>query len=197
MTVAFSSGLNFNAPSAGETATYSVLAARDAKISAHDHTGAGLGTQIAAGAIAANAVGGPAIRLANNVALRARNAAGSADVDALKVNASNLVVFPSNIGMGQTIQPLTAAAGTYALTSSWLTLSNAGAAAATISVPTAAQAGMIAFVTNIGAGTWTITFSGRASASDIATVPTNCSLILFANGTTSWVPFASGGASIA
>jgi len=196
MTISYTSGLNFTAPSKGDTDWDVTEAAKDAKISLHDHTGGGLGTQIGASALAANAVGSAALRLANNDSLRARNAAGSADINVVKVNTSDLVVFPSNFGLGQTAQALTAA-GAFTVSSSYITCSNAGATAATVNVPTAAQSGMIVILNNIGAGTWTFTFTGRAAASDVATVPTNCSLILFPLGTTCWVPFGSGGVTIA
>ena len=65
-------------------------------ITDHDHT-TGKGNPITAGAISANAVGGPAIRLANNVYLRGRNQAGSGDIDLIKVNTSDKLAFGANI----------------------------------------------------------------------------------------------------
>lgn len=64
-------------------------------ISAHDHTGSPNGLPIGTNALSANAVNDTKIRLRNDQYLRGRNAAGSGDVDIIKVNASDEIEFPS------------------------------------------------------------------------------------------------------
>lgn len=63
------------------------------KISEHDHTGSGRGSQLGTGALVDSAVDDRKVRLRNAQALRARNAAGSADIDTFKVNASDEFVM--------------------------------------------------------------------------------------------------------
>lgn len=63
------------------------------KISEHDHTGAGKGIQIAAGALAAGSVNESAFRLSNNAYLQGRNAADSGNIDAIKISASDKILF--------------------------------------------------------------------------------------------------------
>lgn len=93
-----SGGLTLQVPTAGtQNWASGALTLAWQKIADHDHTGGGLGTQISAGAIAANAVIGASIRYENNVAARWRNAANTADINGIKVNASNLVEFGANI----------------------------------------------------------------------------------------------------
>lgn len=90
MSETLSSGLTITIPTLGETnwdQTIKLLCFQ--KISEHDHTGGGKGVQISTSAIADDAVTGAKIRLPNNTYLRARNAANSADIDLIKVNASN------------------------------------------------------------------------------------------------------------
>jgi hypothetical protein len=90
MSEILSSGLTLTIPSAGDTnwaTTIKTLCFQ--KISEHDHTGGGKGALITSSAIAADALNDTKIRLRNNQFLRARNAADSADINILKVNASN------------------------------------------------------------------------------------------------------------
>lgn len=61
------------------------------KIATHIHTGAGDGSQLGTGSLLANAVTGAKFRLDNLEFLRARNAADSADIPILKVDASDKV----------------------------------------------------------------------------------------------------------
>jgi hypothetical protein len=66
-------------------------------IAEHDHSGSGNGRPIAAISIDANAVTGAKIRLANNEELRARNNAGSADINILKVTTADKVSIETDI----------------------------------------------------------------------------------------------------
>jgi hypothetical protein len=68
------------------------------KIVEHDHSGvSGKGIQLATAAIAADAITGLKILLANDQYLRARNAADNADVNIVKVSSGNEVVFGTTI----------------------------------------------------------------------------------------------------
>lgn len=90
MSEILSSGLTLTIPSSGDTNWATLIKTLCfQKISEHDHTGGGKGALITANAIAADALNDTKIRLRNNQWLRARNAADSADVNILKVNASN------------------------------------------------------------------------------------------------------------
>ena len=60
-------------------------------ITQHDHTGSGKGRLIATAAISANAINGTKILLANDEYLRGRNNADSANVNIIKVNASDKI----------------------------------------------------------------------------------------------------------
>lgn len=90
-------GLNFQYPTDGTQNWGITMRTTWNDISAHDHTGSGNGVQISTAALASNAVTGPKFRLANNEYLRARNAAGSADVNILRVNTSNELEFALNV----------------------------------------------------------------------------------------------------
>lgn len=69
------------------------------KIAEHDHSGtSGNGTQLSTAAFAANSVTGAKIRLDNDEYLRARNAANSADLELLKANSSDEIVFNTTVG---------------------------------------------------------------------------------------------------
>jgi hypothetical protein len=196
MPTSYTSGLNFTAPSQGDTNWASTQDTANAAISAHDHTGGGKGLQIATAAIATNAVTDTKIRLANNAALRARNAAGSADVDLIKVNTSDAAVLPAVTSFGVAAQS-PASGATISITSNFLNLSSAIGATLTINVPTAAQAGQPVFVFVSGAGTWDVTITGRPVGSDVATMGQYGSMILFPIGTTTWAAIPGGGCTLA
>lgn len=63
------------------------------KIAEHDHTGSGKGKQIGTGAIVNDSVTGTKVRLDNQEYLRGRNFADSANLNIVKVNASDLMEF--------------------------------------------------------------------------------------------------------
>jgi len=67
------------------------------KIAEHNHTGSGTGSQLGTGSIQADAITGLKIRLANDQYLRARDNANSTDVNIVKVNTSDQVVFGADI----------------------------------------------------------------------------------------------------
>lgn len=94
MSITLSSGLTLTIPSKGDTNwETSIRTNCFQKISEHDHTGGGKGIQIGTNAFADDTINDAKIRLRNNQYLRARNAANSADVNIVKINASNLIEF--------------------------------------------------------------------------------------------------------
>jgi hypothetical protein len=116
MSETLSSGLTLTIPTIGEqnwsttikTSCFSV-------ISAHDHTGSGNGVQISTNAIATDAVTSAKIRLTNNSSLRARNAANNADVNILKLNASDQIEFGTNDLSWGTWSPTVSGNGTISI----------------------------------------------------------------------------------
>lgn len=92
--ITYSSGLTIKSPTRG-TRNYESTMRTDTyqKISEHDHTGGGRGVQLGAGAIPNDLLSDLKIRLRNDQYLRARNALDSADINILKVNASNIIEF--------------------------------------------------------------------------------------------------------
>ena len=91
MSQTYALGLTFIAPSEGDTSWASVEDAKHIRISQHDHTGGGMGTQIGTSALAADSVNATKIRLGNNTALRARNALDNADINLLKLDTTNVL----------------------------------------------------------------------------------------------------------
>ena len=67
------------------------------KIAEHNHTGSGTGSQLGTGSIQADAITGLKIRLANDQYLRARDNANSTDINIVKVNTSDKIVFGADI----------------------------------------------------------------------------------------------------
>lgn len=97
MSEVISSGLTLTIPTLGDTNWDELI--RDScflKISEHDHTGGGKGLQLATAAIQDSAITGAKIRLANNEALKGRNAANSADIQLIKVDTSDYVTVGPN-----------------------------------------------------------------------------------------------------
>jgi hypothetical protein len=102
MAKTLSSGLTLTIPSSGETNWASLVEAAFQAISAHNHTGSGLGSQITTAAIIADAVDDTKIRLRNNYALRARNAANNNNIELLKISSTDHTQVLS--GTGKDIQ---------------------------------------------------------------------------------------------
>lgn len=90
MSRSYTGGTNFSWPSKGDTNWDSTADTALTTVSGHDHSGAPNGTQISTSGLASNSVTGAKILLANNEAIRARQAS-STIVDLLKLNASDLL----------------------------------------------------------------------------------------------------------
>ncbi len=284
----YTGGLNFTWPTLGESGWASTADTALTAISAHDHTGAGDGAQLSSDSIAANAITGAKILLANNEALRARNASATI-TDVLKYNASNelellqstnhtngyfalsstdtatasgaaslttdvtilngtslamtlgagvagqlkafvninstlATITPGTTvgantaslvqngyvmfqfvsgewrisgGQGYTVtddlQAITVA-GTVTALARTVTISNAGAIAVTLNPSNTLQR---CTVINIGAGTATVTLTGRPAASDVATMLTSSSLELVAIGSVWQAAIPGAGCTLA
>lgn len=74
------------------------------KIADHDHTGSGNGNKITLAAMEADAVDGTILRLDNDQYIRARNAAGTADANLIKLNTNDKIEVATAILLG-TIEP--------------------------------------------------------------------------------------------
>lgn len=96
MSEAISLGVNFNIPTRGEKNWESVLKAAMQQISKHDHSGGGLGKQLSGTAFAANAWDDQKIRLRSNQYLRSLNNAGSGDLNIVKTDASDKIIFDAS-----------------------------------------------------------------------------------------------------
>ncbi len=90
MPKSYTGGVNGSWPIKGETNTDVTQDAMITTISGHDHSGAPNGTQISTNGIAANAIDGTKILLANDQALRGRQFS-STIVNLLKLNTSDLL----------------------------------------------------------------------------------------------------------
>lgn len=192
MSSTINGGLQLTIPSLDDTNWTSVVDAIWTAISAHDHDSANnKGAAIGAAALAANGATDASIRLRNNQPLRGRNAADSADVNVLKVNTSNYVdmLQPNCLA---NIQAITATSGTYTVTGNIVTFSNGSATTATFN---AGVAGQQVVVHNIGAGTVTLTMTGRPGASDVATIVQGGSMIAVMINSL-WQPFAGVGCTL-
>lgn len=93
MSEAISLGVNFTIPTRGEKNWESVQKAAMQQISKHDHSGGGLGKQLTGTAFASNAFDDQKIRLRSNQYLRSLNNAGSGDLNIVKTDASDKIIF--------------------------------------------------------------------------------------------------------
>lgn len=89
MSTNYTGGLNFTWPTKGDLNWDGNVDTSLTRISGHDHSGGGNGTQLTTSAIANDSVTGVKIRLANAEYLRGRNTANSADVNLVRVTASS------------------------------------------------------------------------------------------------------------
>jgi len=98
ITLGTSAQLQIKVPTQGTTDWASTMQTDTfLKLAQHDHSGSGNGTQLSTGSIAADAITGAKIRLANDEYLRARNNADSANLNLLKANTSDKIVFNTDI----------------------------------------------------------------------------------------------------
>lgn len=102
ITIGSSSQLQIKAPTKGTTNWSSTMLTDTwTKIAEHNHDGAGNGVQLAAGALADNAITGAKIRLDNNESLDARNQANSGDVSLLKLDTNDELILQQTVGSAE------------------------------------------------------------------------------------------------
>lgn len=90
ITLGAASELQIKVPTIGSTGWADTLRTDTfLKIAEHNHTGSGNGSQLGTGSILADAITGAKIRLDNNEYIRARNAADSANINLIKVDAND------------------------------------------------------------------------------------------------------------
>jgi len=99
ITLGLESQLQIKVPTRGTTGWDEVMRTDTfLKIATHDHSGSnGKGVQLGTGALAADSVTGAKIRLDNDEYLRGRNAGNSADINIIKVNASDELVVGATV----------------------------------------------------------------------------------------------------
>lgn len=90
-----SSGITITLPALGASNWDTITTTAFTAISAHDHSGGGKGLQLSGAAFAADSFDDLKIKLRNNGPLRARNGAGTLDVNLLKLDATDNVELNS------------------------------------------------------------------------------------------------------
>ncbi len=99
--ITLSSGLTIKVPTRGTTNWDETLRTDTfQKISEHDHTGGGRGSQLGSGSIVDDGITDVKIRLRNNQYLRARDASNSTDINLIKVDSNDLVRISDFKGLG-------------------------------------------------------------------------------------------------
>ncbi len=180
MAISYALGLNFDAPSKGDTDWDATMATKDTKLSLHDHTGGGLGNQIVEDALATDSVTGAKILLANNQSLRARNAADSADVNLFRLSTGNLIDFQTAVLLGGAGSTETVGApGALSATKIYSSVTAAGAYTLVAGVK-----GQLKFVDNSSAGDATLT---PASGTIVTIGPGGCAMLYASTSGGTWV----------
>lgn len=190
MSETYALGLSFIAPSEGDTSWASVEDAKNIRISQHDHTGGGMGAQITSAALAANAVGGAALRLANNTSLRARNYLDSADIDILKVSTTdNILSLQQFFAMAST-ETVTAGPSV----SNQTTVSLLNGTSLNLIMASGAAAGQLKVIVNINSTVATVTPNATAGPNTISLPQYGAAVMVFVNS--EWRILAIHGGSV-
>lgn len=158
----YTGGLNFTWPTKGDTNWDDEVDAALTTQSGHGHTGTGDGNPITAAGLAANSATDAKVRLSNNAALRARNAAGNADVDLLKLTTGDLLSFLRVFIFGST-ETLTSS-GAISVTTT-VTVLNGSSIAMTLANGTEGQ---VKLVVNINSTTATVTPATTSGANTLS-----------------------------
>ncbi len=180
MSINYTDGLNISWPEKGDTSFAATVDAALTAISGHGHTGTGDGDQIAAAALATNAVTGAKLRLANNETLRALNAAGAADVDLLKLTTGNLLAILAPLILSSTVTETATGTTAIALTT-LITVLNKASGAASLANGTEGQ---IKFIVNINSASCAVT-PATSSGHNTATLAQN-GAVLYAYLSSEW-----------
>ena len=177
-------GIDLTLPSLGQQNWGDLFVTQFAEpISGHNHTGSGSGVQLSTDSLQNNAVDGDKIRLDNNQALRARNANDSADVDLVKLNASDEVEFggdPTFTGT-VTLDDVVVTGGEISGLTSPLAVADGGTGSATASgARTNLGLGGLSTLSTVNNGNWSGTdlsvLNGGTGASDASGARTNLGL---------------------
>ncbi len=192
MSKAYSEGLNFSFPVKGDTSYDATVDAAFTTISGHGHLGDGSGDQIVTAAVVANAITGAKIRLANNEALRALNAAGAADVDLLKLTTGNLLSLLAPLVFGSNITE-TATGATAISLATFLTVLNKASGSATLANGT--TEGQAKLIYNINSASCVVTPATSAGV-NTATLAQN-GAVLYLWLSSEWRACAFGNCTLA
>jgi hypothetical protein len=176
MPTSYSGGLNFSWPVKKDTNWDGTVDAALTAISGHDHTGGGKGAQINTSGLAADSVTGAKLRLDNAQYLRARNAAGSADVNLLRLDAGDLLDLARVLRVSST--ETLAASGAISLTTS-LTILNGASLAMTLAN---GQEGQLKFIVNIAATNATVTPATTSGANTVTLFQHGFIALVFLSG---------------
>ena len=115
ITLGTSSQLQIVVPTIGSTSWADTMRTDTfLKIAEHLHTGAADGAQLGTGSFSADSVTGTKIRLANQEYLRSRNAAGSGDINIIKINASDKIELGVNVSAASIEDTITSLINTLA-----------------------------------------------------------------------------------
>lgn len=164
-------------PTSGETGWAEALDDAMTRISAHDHSEVHQrGKQIPETGIADNAVTSSKIRLNNNVSLRARNAASSADIDLLALDSNNILEIERVARLSST-ETLTSSGAISVATN--LTILNGATLAMTLA---AGQEGQLKFVANIASTSATVTPASSLGANTVTLGQYGNALFFFLSG---------------
>ncbi len=172
----YTGGLNFLWPVKKDTNWDGVVDTALTKMSAHDHSGSGNGVQLTSLAFANDALTGSKFRLDNAQYLRARNAANSADVNLLRLDASDLLEIArvARLSSSETL----VASGAVSLTTN-LTILNGASLATTLAN---GAEGQLKLIVNIATTTATVTPATTAGANTASLGQNGCILLVYLSG---------------
>jgi hypothetical protein len=160
MAKTYALGLNYQWPVQNEAggSWYQYVDAALTSISGHTHDGAGGGAQLTGSSIANSSIGAAQIRLANAAWLVARNAANSADVNLLRLSATDRLEVSPAVVFSSPEQ--LSGSGAISLQTVLTAVSSASANAMTLAAGTSGQ---IKIILNLFTGPTTITPSIAAN----------------------------------
>lgn len=176
MSTSYVGGLNFTWPVKSDLNWDGVADTALTIVSAHGHTGAGDGKQLVASAFANDSITGAKIRLANLESLRARNAANSADLDLLQLDAGNILEFErvARFSSSDTLS----ASGALSLTTN-LTILNGTSLAMTLAN---GAEGQIKWIVNINSTAATVTPGTTAGPNEVKLLQYGAVMYIYLSG---------------